>query len=169
MDRRTWWATVYRITKSRTQLKWLNTHTRKHQLTYGMKCNRKPYVTSLCLFPYKAGVPWWLSGKEPTCQCRRLGFNTWVRKIPWRRKWHPMDRGAWKATIHGVDNNSDDPKLWDVTPDDLRWRWPNNNRIKLTMNVMLWNYPETITTPQTVENLSSTKPVPGTKKGRDCC
>ena len=21
------------------------------------------------------GLPRWLSGKEPTCQCRRLGFN----------------------------------------------------------------------------------------------
>ena len=21
--------------------------------------------------------------------CRRLGFDPWVRKIPWRRKWHP--------------------------------------------------------------------------------
>ena len=27
------------------------------------------------------------SGKESTCQCRRLGFDPWVRKIPWRRKW----------------------------------------------------------------------------------
>ena len=30
------------------------------------------------------------SGKEPTCQCRRhkrCGFDLWVRKIPWRRKW----------------------------------------------------------------------------------
>ena len=22
-------------------------------------------------------------------QCRRLGFDHWVRKIPWRRKWQP--------------------------------------------------------------------------------
>ena len=31
------------------------------------------------------------SGKEPICQCRRhrLGFDPWVRKIPWRRKWQP--------------------------------------------------------------------------------
>ena len=32
------------------------------------------------------------SGKEPACQCRRykkLGFNHWIRKIPWRRKWQP--------------------------------------------------------------------------------
>ena len=30
------------------------------------------------------------SGKEPTCQCRRLKrnrFSPWVRKIPWRRAW----------------------------------------------------------------------------------
>ena len=29
---------------------------------------------------------------ESTCHCRRLrrhGFNPWVRKIPWRRKWQP--------------------------------------------------------------------------------
>ena len=31
-------------------------------------------------------LPWWLSGKESTCQCRRLGLNPWVGKIPWRRK-----------------------------------------------------------------------------------
>ena len=33
------------------------------------------------------GLPWWLSGKEFACQCRRLGFHPWIRKIPWRRKW----------------------------------------------------------------------------------
>ena len=35
----------------------------------------------------------WLSGKEPTCQCRkhrRHGFDPWVRKISWRRKWQAM-------------------------------------------------------------------------------
>ena len=35
------------------------------------------------------GFPRWLSGKESACQCRRLGFKAWVRKIPWRRKWQP--------------------------------------------------------------------------------
>ena len=32
------------------------------------------------------------SGKESTCQCRRhkrRGFNPYVRKIPWSRKWQP--------------------------------------------------------------------------------
>ena len=27
-------------------------------------------------------LPWWLSGKESTCQCRRHGFNPWSGKIP---------------------------------------------------------------------------------------
>ena len=25
--------------------------------------------------------------KKSACQCRRLGFDPWVRKIPWTRKW----------------------------------------------------------------------------------
>ena len=59
------------------------------------------------------------SGKEPACQCRsckRCSFNPWVGKIPWKRKWQPtpaflpgdsMDRGAWKATVHGVSKELD--------------------------------------------------------------
>ena len=38
------------------------------------------------------GLPRWLSGKEPACQCRRLRnleFDPWVGKIPWRREWQP--------------------------------------------------------------------------------
>ena len=54
------------------------------------------------------GLPWWLSGKEST---RQAGFNPWVRKIPWRRKWqptpvfflgNPIDRGTWGATVQRV-------------------------------------------------------------------
>ena len=30
----------------------------------------------------KQGLPWWLSGKESACQCRRHGFNPSSRKIP---------------------------------------------------------------------------------------
>ena len=46
-------------------------------------------------------------------QCR-CGFNPWVGKMPWRRKWqplqysflgNPMDRKVWKATVHGVEKN----------------------------------------------------------------
>jgi len=42
---------------------------------------------------------------------REPGFNPWVEKISWRRAWAthssilpwriPMNRGAWRATVHG--------------------------------------------------------------------
>ena len=35
------------------------------------------------------GLPWWLRGKESTCQCTRLRFDPSVGKVPWRRKWQP--------------------------------------------------------------------------------
>ena len=38
------------------------------------------------------GLPWWHSGKESTCHCRRhkrLGFDSCVGKIPWNSKWQP--------------------------------------------------------------------------------
>ena len=37
-----------------------------------------------------ARLPWWLSGKESACQCRRHGFNPWAGNILWRRKWQPI-------------------------------------------------------------------------------
>ena len=68
-----------------------------------LKCpklkNRKYGASSLRLYTNKGqrqdlhpdlsdcGLPKLLSGKESTCQCRRHGFNPWVGKIPWRRKW----------------------------------------------------------------------------------
>ena len=33
------------------------------------------------------GLPWWLSGKESTCQCRRHRFDPWFGKIPHAGKW----------------------------------------------------------------------------------
>ena len=59
------------------------------------------------------GLPRWLRGKESTCQCKRRGFDSWVRKILWRGKWQTflvflleisMNRGAWQAIIPGVTN-----------------------------------------------------------------
>ena len=60
------------------------------------------------------GFPGGTSGKDPACQCKRSkkqGFNPWARKTLWRRRWqptpvflpgNPMDRGAWRATVHRV-------------------------------------------------------------------
>ena len=57
------------------------------------------------------GLPLWLSGKESACQCKRLRFNPWIRKIPREGNGKPlqysclensMSRGAWWTTVHGV-------------------------------------------------------------------
>ena len=49
-------------------------------------------------------------------QCRRLGFDPWVGKIPWRKSWQPtpvyclensMDRGAWWTAVHWGRKESD--------------------------------------------------------------
>ena len=59
----------------------------------------------------QGGLPWRLSDKESTCQCRTHGYDPWLGKIPWRRKWQPTPlflpgkshgQRAWQATVHGV-------------------------------------------------------------------
>ena len=37
----------------------------------------------------KNGFPHSSVGKNMCLQCRRPGFNPWVGKIPWSRKWQP--------------------------------------------------------------------------------
>ena len=79
------------------------------------------YINTLCVCVYiyvyiyicmlQLQLPRWLSGKESACQCRRHGFDPWVRQILWSRKWQltPVflpgkfhGGGAWWATVHGV-------------------------------------------------------------------
>ena len=63
----------------------------------GMSLHTHPkfssYLTLLVLL-------WWLSGERIHLQSkrqRRLGFDPWVKKIPWRRKWQPHSSIlAWK-------------------------------------------------------------------------
>ena len=60
------------------------------------------------------GLPWCLSNKEEEMRHRSCDFSLWVRKIPWRRAWqptplsflkNPMDRGAWRAIVHGASES----------------------------------------------------------------
>ena len=66
---------------------------------------------SIICFPVR--LPRWLSGKEPTCQGRRLEFSPWVglgrssgggngNPLQYACLENPMDRGAWRATVYGV-------------------------------------------------------------------
>ena len=61
-------------------------------------------------------LPWWLSGKESACQCRRHGFNPWSRKIPQATEHlsprvsaqlcptlcNPMDCSPPGSSVHGI-------------------------------------------------------------------
>ena len=50
-------------------------------------------------------LPWWLRGKSICLQCGRPGFDPWVRKILWRRKWQsnpvflPGESHGWRSLI----------------------------------------------------------------------
>jgi len=35
------------------------------------------------------GLPWWLTVKNPPAM-QETRVRSWVRKIPWRRKWNPL-------------------------------------------------------------------------------
>ena len=49
-------------------------------------------ISSIWTLCQTQGFPDCASGKETACQCRRhkrCRFNSWIRNIPWRRKWQP--------------------------------------------------------------------------------
>ena len=88
-------------------------------MSLSMSCfNTSPYplprLENVCTFyaeirGKRSNLPRWLSCKESACQRRRHRFNPWVRKMPWRSNplqysclGNPMDRGAWRAMVHGV-------------------------------------------------------------------
>ena len=66
---------------------------------------------------YMYNIPGGTSGKEPTCQCKRLrdmhsilGLGRFPggghgNPLQYSCLEYPMDRGAWWATVHRVTNN----------------------------------------------------------------
>ena len=69
------WQAVFRYWK-----KW-----EEFSIWSSLQVENKPQRQSIGL-ESDNGLPWWFSSKESACQCRRHGFDLWVRKI-WRRKW----------------------------------------------------------------------------------
>ena len=79
-----------------------NWHSCLNLLILGMKmeicfCGCRDKRTYMALFLIYLltlgwGLPMLCSGKQSTCQCKRCkrcGSSSWVRKIPWIRKWQP--------------------------------------------------------------------------------
>ena len=79
----------------------------------------------LLLHSYKKfKVPQWLSAKEPAFQHRRLGFEPWVGKIPWRGKWQPapvflLRQSQGQRSLAGY-------RPWSPKESDMA-EWLNNN------------------------------------------
>ena len=63
------------------------------------------------------------------------------------------------------------PNLWGLMPGDLKWSWCNNNRNRVhnECNSLESSQNHPLPSPQSMEKLSSTKPVPGAKKAGNCC
>ena len=117
MDRGTCWATVHKVAKSQTQLKWLSLHTcyvyvythihvfasQRHQIVYGIK---DPDLIWLTFFTTRTPIP--LLGDIPgtiflrdvfhLCPCARLNFHLgngsrWLG-CKWKKK-----KKSWFNTI----------------------------------------------------------------------
>ena len=54
---------------------------------------------------YSVGLPRWLSGKESAHQCRRSPGVGNGNPLQYSCLGKPMDRGAWLATVHGVEKS----------------------------------------------------------------
>ena len=79
----------------------------------------------LVFFLNRRGFPGGSVSKEPTCQCRRLRFDPWVGKIPWRRKWQPPPVFLpWES--HGQRSLAD-YSPWGCKELDMT-EWLSNNR-----------------------------------------
>ena len=51
---------------------------------------RGNWLGEFCVYiSTQEGLPWWLRRWSVCLQCRRPGFNPWVGKLSWRRKWQP--------------------------------------------------------------------------------
>ena len=89
-----WWAAIYGVAQSRTPLKWLSSSSAHAGLQdiwilHYLRCSvTKEQPKCLLRIPERR-LPWWLRWQRICLQCRRLGFNPWVRKIPWRRECLP--------------------------------------------------------------------------------
>ena len=91
------------------------------------------------------GVPPWRlhSGKESACQCRRykrLGFDLWIEKIPWRRKWQATPLFL-LGKFHG-QRSLVGYSPWgckDSDPTKHAYMWHGNWRLFLPQISMYWN------------------------------
>ena len=95
VDRGAWWATVHGVAQSQTLLKPLSSSSSK----------------------IIKRLPRWLSGKESACSAGDVGLIPGSGRSPREGDGNPlqhsclenpMDKGAWRATVHGVTKSRHD-------------------------------------------------------------
>ena len=76
----------------------------------------QPVETLLWLPGALLGLPRWLAGKESTCKAGDMGLTPGSERSPGEGNGNllqysglenPTDRGAWRATVHGVAKEAD--------------------------------------------------------------
>ena len=125
-DRGAWWAAIYGVSQSRTRLKWLSSSSSSSSM-----CRLQSYICisfHCILYPRqfmahsRHSVVFIELNRKAVCKLKgintylfrrqkRLGMNPGSRRSPGGGHGYPlqhsclenpMDRGAWRATVHGV-------------------------------------------------------------------
>ena len=114
----------------------------------------RPFLFILCT-PYAmietfSRLPRWLSGKESTCHARDAGSISGSGRspregngnsLPYACLGNPMDRGAWRAVVHGVPKRvRQDLAIKTTTTDILNFTLPVSSLIGTGSN----NLPATL-------------------------
>ena len=91
------------------------------------------------VWKYMGELPCGSDSKSVCLQCQRPRFNTWVRKMPWRRKWQPnlvLLPGKFHGWRNLIGYSPWDCKESDTTSLSLSWKYKRFWIIKVTF---FWN------------------------------
>ena len=88
----------------------------------------------------------WRSGKESVCQRtrpKRCGFNPWIRKVPWRRKWqcHFLSlAGSWghKESDRTEWRNSHTSESWQVQHLESKCSKKDMKMVRVSSSFHFW-------------------------------
>ena len=81
------------------------------------------------------------AGKKIRLQCRRPRFNSWVRKISWRRDRLPLQY-SWASLVAQLVKNL--PAMWEAWVWSLGWEDPLEKGKATHSSILLWRIPWTV-------------------------